>query len=379
MPDELKPVLSRQMEVFAGFLEHTDHHVGRLVDALEELGIADDTLVIYIVGDNGASGEGTVNGSFNEGIVLNNAAHLETPEFLLSKIDELGSPTANNHYAVGWAHATSTPYQWTKQVASHWGGTRNGTVVHWPRAIDGPGRRHQFTHVTDVVPTVLEAAGLPAPRSVNGTEQMPLHGTSLLPTFTDADAPETHDLQYFECFVNRGIYHQGWTAVTRHSTPWVVEPLPAYDDDVWELYGPDDWTQAHDLAAEMPEKLAELQRLFLIEAAKYGVLPLDDRRIERFDPGLAGRPVLIAGTSQRLYPGMGRLPENCVLNVKNKSFAVTARLTVPDGRRGGRPARAGRGVRRLERVPARGRAHVLLQPARPPADQGRRLRAARAG
>ncbi|MFC5175399.1 arylsulfatase [Nocardioides taihuensis] len=331
MPDDLKPVLSRQMEVFAGFLEHVDHHVGRLVDTLEELGTAEDTLVFYIVGDNGASGEGTVNGSFNEGFVFNNAAHLETPEFLHSKIDEFGSPTAYNHYAVGWAHATSTPYQWTKQVASHWGGTRNGTVVHWPRGIEASGRRHQFTHVTDVVPTVLEAAGLPVPRAVNGTHQMPLHGTSMVPTFTDADAPETHDLQYFECFVNRGIYHRGWTAVTRHSTPWIVEELPAYDDDVWELYSPDDWTQAHDLAAEMPEKLAELQRLFLVEAAKYGVLPLDDRRIERFNPDLAGRPVLIAGTSQRLYPGMGRLPENCVLNVKNKSFAVTARLTVPEG------------------------------------------------
>jgi arylsulfatase len=331
MPEDLKPVLSRQMEVFAGFLEHTDHHVGRVVDTLEELGILEDTLVFYIVGDNGASGEGTVNGSFNEGFVFNNAAHLETPEFLHAKIDEFGSPTAYNHYAVGWAHATSTPYQWTKQVASHWGGTRNGTIVHWPRGIAEAGRRHQFAHVIDVVPTVLEAAGLPAPRSVNGVDQMPLHGSSMVPLFTDAGAPETHDLQYFECFVNRGIYHQGWTAVTRHSTPWVVEPLPAYDDDVWELYGPDDWTQAHDLAAEMPGKLAELQRLFLVEAAKYGVLPLDDRRIERFNPELAGRPVLITGTSQRLYPGMGRLPENCVLNVKNKSFAVTARVTVPDG------------------------------------------------
>ena len=331
MPADLRPVLARQMEVFAGFLEHVDHHVGRLVDALEDMGVLEDTLVFYIVGDNGASGEGTVNGSFNEGFVFNGAAHLETPDFLRSKMAELGTPTAYNHYSVGWAHATNTPYQWTKQVASHWGGTRNGTIVHWPRRIAAAGQRSQFTHVTDVVPTVLEVAGLPVPTSVNGIRQMPLHGTSMVPSFADADAPETHDLQYFECFVNRGIYHQGWTAVTRHSTPWVVEPLRPYDEDVWELYGPDDWTQAHDLAAEQPEKLRELQRLFLVEAARYGVLPLDDRRIERFNPDIAGRPVLIAGTSQRLYPGMGRLPENCVLNIKNKSFAVTARVVVPDG------------------------------------------------
>ncbi|HET7760922.1 MAG TPA: arylsulfatase [Phycicoccus sp.] len=336
MPDELKPVLARQMEVFAGFLEHTDHQVGRLVDALEDLGALEDTLVLYIVGDNGASGEGTVNGSFNEAFVFNGVAHLETPEFMASHIDEFGTPAAYNHYAVGWAHATGTPYQWTKQVASHWGGTRNGTIVHWPRGIrSAPGTRSQFTHVIDVAPTVLEVAGIPAPRSVHGVQQMPLHGTSMAYSFDDPDAPETHDLQYFECFVNRGVYHQGWTAVTRHSTPWVVEPLPPLDEDVWELYAPDDWTQARNLAEAMPEKLAELQRLFLIEAVRYQVLPLDDRRIERFSPELAGRPMLLAGNSQRLYPGMGRLPENCVLNIKNRSFAITARIEVPaDGGHG---------------------------------------------
>lgn len=330
MPDELKPVLARQMEVFAGFLEHTDYHVGRLVDAIEELGVLDNTLVFYIVGDNGASGEGTINGSFNEGFVFNGVGHLETPEFLASKIDEFGTPSAYNHYSVGWAHATGAPYQWTKQIASHWGGTRNGTIVHWPAGIHAPaGVRSQFTHVIDVAPTILEVCGLPAPREVHGVQQMPLHGTSMAYTFEAPEAPETHDLQYFECFVNRGIYYQGWTAVTRHSTPWLVEPLPALDDDVWELYGPDDWTQTHDLAADMPEKLAELQRLFLIEAVRYQVLPLDDRRIERFNPELAGRPMLIAGNSQRLFPGMGRLPENCVLNLKNKSFAITAQVEIP--------------------------------------------------
>jgi arylsulfatase A-like enzyme len=331
MPEDLKPVLARQMEVFAGFLEHTDHHVGRLVDELEALGVLDETLVFYIIGDNGASGEGTLNGSFNEGFVFNNASSLETAEFMASKIDQFGGPTAYNHYSVGWAHATGTPYQWTKQIASHWGGTRNGMVVHWPLGITAPaGHRSQFSHVIDISPTILEVAGLPAPLFVNGIQQMPLHGTSMVYSFEDPDAPETHDLQYFECFVNRGIYHKGWTAVTRHSTPWIVEPLPALDDDVWELYAPDDWTQAHDLAAQMPGKLHELQRLFLIEAVRYNVLPLDDRRVERFVPEMAGRPTLVKGDTQRLYAGMGRLSENSVLNVKNKSFAVTADVTVPE-------------------------------------------------
>jgi arylsulfatase len=332
MPDALKPVLARQMEVYAGFLEHVDHHVGRLVDAIEDLGILDDTLVFYIVGDNGASGEGTLNGSFNEMFLFNGAAALETPEFMASHIDDFGTPAAYNHFAVGWAHAMDTPYQWTKQVASHWGGTRNGMVVHWPRRIAARGEvRTQFHHVIDLVPTILDAAGLPAPSAVNGIPQMPLHGTSMAYTYDDAAAPDRRTTQYFECFVNRGIYHEGWTAVTRHSTPWVVAPLPPIADDRWELYGPDDWTQAHDLAAAMPEKLAELKALFLEEAAKYDVLPLDDRRIERFNADLAGRPQLIHGTTQILYGGMQRLSEASVLSIKNRSHSITADITVPEG------------------------------------------------
>ena len=251
---------------------------------------------------------------------------------MASKIDQFGGPEAYNHYAVGWAHAMDTPYQWTKQVASHWGGTRNGTIVHWPNGFAARGEvRSQFCHVIDVAPTVLDAAGLPAPTFVHGVQQMPHHGTSMTYSFDDAGAAERHDLQYFEMFVNRGIYHQGWTAVTRHSTPWVMEPPPAIDDDVWELYGPDDWTQAHDIAADNPAKLAELQRLFLIEATKYNVLPLDDRRVERFNADLAGRPQLIKGKTQLLFGGMGRLSENSVLMTKNKSHAITANVTVPDG------------------------------------------------
>ena len=332
MPDDLKPVLARQMEVYAGFLEHTDHHIGRVIDALSELEILDDTLVYYIVGDNGASAEGTPQGCFNELIVLNGAGGLETTEFMTSKIDLFGTPEAYNHFAVGWAHAMDTPYQWTKQVASHWGGTRNGTIVHWPAGIKAKGEiRTQFSHVIDVAATVLDIAGIPAPTFVNGVQQMPLHGKSMAPTFDDSKAPEHRETQYFEMFVNRGIYHKGWTAVTRHSLPWVATEMPAYDDDVWELYGPNDWTQAHDLAAEEPERLAELQRLFLIEATRYNVLPLDDRRFERFNPDLAGRPQLIRGTSQLLFGGMGRLSENSILPLKNKSHAITAAIEVPEG------------------------------------------------
>jgi arylsulfatase len=251
---------------------------------------------------------------------------------MASKIDKFGTPEAYNHYAVGWAHAMDTPYQWTKQVASHWGGTRNGTIVHWPAGIKAKGEvRSQFSHVIDVAATVLDAAGIPVPTFVHGVQQMPLHGRSMVPTFDDSAAPEHRKTQYFEMFVNRGIYHNGWTAVTRHSIPWIATEMPAYDDDVWELYAPDDWTQAHDLSAEQPERLRDLQRLFLIEAARYNVLPLDDRRFERFNPDLAGRPQLIRGKSQLLFGGMGRLSENSVLVTKNKSHSVSAEIDVPDG------------------------------------------------
>ena len=332
MPAELKPILSRQMEVYAGFLEHTDHHVGRLVDALEDLEVLGDTLVYYIVGDNGASAEGTVNGTFNEMIMLNGASGIETPEFMAARVDAFGTPAAYNHYAVGWAHAMDAPYQWTKQVASHWGGTRNGTIVHWPNGFTARGEtRAQFSHVIDVAATVLDIAGLPQPTFVHGVQQMPMHGASMVPTFDAADAPEFRETQYFEMFVNRGIYHKGWTAVTRHSTPWVIAPMPPIDDDVWELYGPDDWTQSNDLSKENPDKLHELQRLFLIEAVKHNVLPLDDRRVERFNPDMAGRPTLIHGRSQLLFEGMGRLTENVVLALKNKSHAISAQVEVPEG------------------------------------------------
>jgi arylsulfatase A-like enzyme len=330
MPEDLKPVLARQMELYAGFFEQADHEVGRVVDAIDDLGILSDTLVYYIIGDNGASAEGTLNGCFNEMTTLNGMPGIETTEFLLSKIDDFGTPAAYNHYAVGWAHALCAPYQWAKQVASHWGGTRNGTIVHWPNGIADKGAiRSQFHHVIDVVPTILEVAGLPAPASVNGITQAPLEGVSMLGTLRDARAPETHVVQYFEMMGNRGIYHQGWTAVTKHRTPWSAETPPPFDDDIWELYGPDDWTQAHDLSKENPAKLAELQRLWLIEAVKYNVVPLDDRGFERINPDIAGRPQLIRGNTQLLFDRM-RVQEGCIISVKNKSYMVTANITVPE-------------------------------------------------
>ncbi|MGC1987733.1 MAG: arylsulfatase, partial [Candidatus Acidiferrales bacterium] len=333
MPAALKPVLIRQMEVYAGFLEYADHHVGRLVDALKKLNVLDDTLIYYIIGDNGASAEGTLNGTFNELLGPNGGAALETMEFLIAQIDKLGGPDSYNHYAVGWAHALDTPYQWTKQVASHWGGTRNGTIVHWPKVIKGKGEiRSQFCHVIDVAPTILEAAGLPQPQFVNGIQQHPIEGVSMAYSFNDAKAADRHETQYFEMFGNRSIYHKGWAAVTRHKTPWVFmgEKVPAFDDDIWELYDTNkDWSQANNLAAQMPEKLHELQRLFLTEATRYNVLPLDDRLGERFNSDMAGRPELIKGKSQILFGRMGRLSENCVLNLKNKSHSVTAEIVVP--------------------------------------------------
>ncbi len=333
MPEALKPVLRRQMEVYAGFLEFADHHIGRLLDSLDKLHLLDDTLVYYIIGDNGASAEGTLNGTYNEMINFNGAAAIETPEFLMERIDKLGGPESYNHYAVGWAHALDTPYQWTKQVASHWGGTRNGTIVHWPSGIRGQGElRTQFHHVIDVAATLLEAAGIPEPQSVNGVQQTPLEGVSMLYSFNDPAAADRHETQYFEMFGNRGIYHKGWTAVTRHKTPWILqgEQTPAFDDDVWELYDTSkDWSQANDLSRQMPEKLHELQRLWLIEAVRYNVLPLDDNIGARMNSDLAGRPVLIKGKRQLLFGSMGRLSENSVLNIKNKSHAVTAEITVP--------------------------------------------------
>jgi arylsulfatase len=331
--ERLRPVLAREMEIYAAYLEYADYHTGRVIDSLTGLGILDDTLIYYIIGDNGASAEGTLIGNFNE-IAVGEAPDLMTPDFLLKRIDDFGGPKAFNHYAVGWAHAMDTPYQWTKQVASHFGGTRNGTIIHWPNGIKAKGEiRTQFHHVIDVAPTILEVAKLPQPTLVNGILQEQLHGVSMAYSFDDAKAAERHETQYFEMVCNRGIYHKGWTAVTRHGNlPWVVTGAqPSLEDDVWELYDTTkDWSQAKDLAKEMPKKLEELKRLFDFEAAKYNVFPLDDRKAERANPDIAGRPSVVHGSTQMLFPGMRRIQENAVINTKNKSHSVTAEIEAPE-------------------------------------------------
>jgi arylsulfatase len=323
------------METFAGFAEHTDAQVGRLIDALVDVGVYDDTLFIYVAGDNGSSAEGGLDGTFNELMALNGLPQ-ELDDFA-ARLDEVGSITAFNHYPVGWAHAMNTPFQYTKQVASHWGGTRNATAISWPNGIKARGEiRSQWHHVIDIVPTILEAANLPEPYMVNGIAQKPIEGVSMAYTFDNPDADERHLTQYFEIFGNRGLYHEGWTAVTRHSLPWIQRQWPSFDADEWELYAPDDWSQAKDLSDEMPEKLRELQDLFLIEASKYNVFPLDDRVYERFNARIAGRPDL-AGDRKTMtfYNGMDTLMENTVLNIKNVSHTITAEVEVAAGQKNG--------------------------------------------
>ena len=327
-----KRLYSLQMEVFAAFAEHTDHEVGRLVDAIESMGEMDNTLFIYVFGDNGSSAEGGLTGTFNETTALNGIP--VTVEQQLGNMDEWGGPTSYPHFQAGWAVATNTPFQWTKQVASHYGGTRNPLVVHWPAGIESKGEiRSQWHHVTDIAPTVMEAAGLPFPTSVNGSEQKPFEGVSLIYAFDDAAAADQHTTQYFEMFGNRAIYHDGWVAAAKHRTPWANAPDGPLDQDKWELYHvAEDFSQANDLAAANPEKLKELQALFLEEAIKNDVLPLDDRVFERFNAAIAGRPDLMGDRkSLTVYPGMTHMTENAFINVKNKSHTITAEVEIPEG------------------------------------------------
>jgi arylsulfatase A-like enzyme len=328
-PDQ-KRLFARQMETFAGFGEHTDHEIGRLEQAIQDMGELDNTLFFYIVGDNGSSAEGGPAGSFNEMLALNGIVSDVSSQ--LPHIDEWGGPKTFPHFAVGWAHAGDTPFQWTKQVASHFGGTRNPLVVRWPAGIKARGElRSQFHHVIDVAPTVLEAAGLPQPVMVNGTRQRPMDGVSMVYAFADAKAAGRRTTQYFEMFGNRAIYHDGWVAATRHSIPWLMAPLPPFDQDRWELYNvAEDFSEANDLATKNPAKLKELQDLFVKEAIRNHVFPLDDRRAERFDAAIAGRPDLIGSrTSLTLYEGMTGISENSFINIKGKSHTLTAEVEVP--------------------------------------------------
>ncbi|HRH69449.1 MAG TPA: arylsulfatase [Flavobacteriales bacterium] len=327
MNEQQRKLFTRQMEVFAGFAEHTDHEVGRLVEQLEAIGELDNTIFFYIVGDNGASAEGGPEGTYNEMMALNGI--VGKADQMMDHLETWGGPTTYPHYSIGWAWATNAPFQWTKQVASHFGGTRNGMVVHWPKGITAKGElRSQFHHVIDVAPTVLEACHLPEPSMVNGVEQRRMDGVSMAYSFGDAKAAERHTTQYFEMFGNRGIYHEGWMACTRHSIPWLLMKNPPLSEDVWELYHIDeDFSQANDLAAQEPEKLKELQKIFEQEAIRNHVFPIDDRRSERFDPRVAGRPDLMGGrTKLTVYPGMVGMMENAFVNVKGVHHTITAEV-----------------------------------------------------
>ena len=320
------------MEVFAGFGEYADFEIGRLIKALEDLGQLDNTLVFYEAGDNGASPEGGMNGLYNEMTYFNGVT--ETVPDVLKHIDDLGGPNSYPHYAAGWAVAGDTPFTWTKQIAGSYGGIRNPLVVHWPKGIAAKGEvRSQWHHVIDIAPTILEAAGLPEPKIVNGTPQTPIQGVSMAYTFGNAKAASTRKTQYFEMFGNRGIYDNGWLANTVHKTPWEFKPRGALLDDKWELYHVDvDFSAATDLAAKEPAKLKAMQALFMKEAAANQALPLDDRSFERINAGLVGRPDLMAGrTSLTVYDGMIGMTENVFINIKNRSHSITAEVTIPKG------------------------------------------------
>ena len=322
----------RQAEVFGGFLEQTDHEVGRLIATIEEIGDMDNTLIFYIAGDNGTSAEGGFVGMYNEMTYFNNVT--EKVEDLLPLIDKWGGPETFPHMAAGWAVAFDSPFTWTKQVASDFGGTRNGMIVHWPDGIkEKGGMRSQFGHVIDIAPTILEAAGLPEPKSVNGTPQTPIEGTSLLYSFNDADAKERHTTQYFEMFGNRAVYHDGWFARTIHRAPWQAVDMPPLETDTWDLYNVhEDFSLANNLADKYPKKVAEMEALFMSEAEKYHALPIDDRVIERMNPAIAGRPDLLGDrTTLTLYPGMDGMLENTFMNVKNRSKTITAKVEIPKG------------------------------------------------
>jgi arylsulfatase A-like enzyme len=330
-PDE-KKLFARQMEVYAGFGEYCDHEIGRLFDAIGEIGQLDNTLIFYILGDNGTSAEGGMNGMFSEMTYFNGVQ--ETVQEMLKHYDDWGGPSTYPHMAAGWAVAGDTPFMWTKQVASNYGGTRNGLIVHWPGHIKARNQiRSQWHHVIDVAPTVLEAAGLPEPKSVNGTVQEPIEGVSMLYTFDDPQATSSHKTQYFEMFGNRAVYQDGWLAGTVHRAPWEMAPRAKLLEDKWELYDTrTDFSLVNDLASQNPAKLKEMQDIFMQEAIKYRVLPIDDRVVERVNAALAGRPDLMEGrTSLTLSPGMNSMSENVFINIKNRSLSITADVEIPQG------------------------------------------------
>ena len=328
-----KRLYARMMEVFAGYGASVDYEMGRIIDAVKQLPDADNTVFIYIAGDNGSSAEGGLEGTLNENLFFNGIADHWQNE--LKVIDEIGGPKHFNHFPSSWAHAMDTPLQWTKQVASHFGGTRNPMIVSWPARIkDKGGLRNQFLHIIDVVPTLYELIGITPPTELNGIEQKPLDGISFGFTFDDAKAKSRRVTQYFEMGCNRGIYHDGWMASALSFPPWQAN-RGSFDPDKqkWELYNiEEDFSQANDLAQANPEKLRQLQDLWWVEAAKYQVLPLDWRGVERFNGELMGRPSLIAGrTKLEYFPGMVGLPDGSSPPMLNKSWRITADIELPDG------------------------------------------------
>jgi arylsulfatase A-like enzyme len=337
LSDKEKKLFTLQMETFAGFMEHTDVEIGRLVDALAQMDVLDNTLFVYIMGDNGSSAEGGLIGTYNELVSLNGIFGVETVDSMLEHADDWGGPDSFPHMAAGWTVATDTPFRWTKQVAGDYGGTRNGMVLHWPDGFESRGQiRSQWHHVNDIAPTILEATGLPMPKTINGIEQRPMDGVSILYATDAPDAPGQHETQYFEMFGNRAIYNDGWLARVVHRVPWETRPIRPLQEDVWELYDTRaDFSLSNDLAAENPEKLAELKALFDREAIANNVYPLDDRAYERFDPAQAGRPDLLRGrNSLTLAQGMDGILENTFINVKNNSKTIVADLQLRGDDRG---------------------------------------------
>jgi arylsulfatase A-like enzyme len=325
-----KKLFARQMEVYAGFAEQTDYEIGRLIATLEEMGIMENTMIIFIAGDNGASAEGQMYGMFNEATYFNQVP--ETVPDMLKHYDEWGSPSTYPHFAAGWAVAMDVPFTWTKQVASDFGGTRNGMVICWPKGIKAKGEiRSQFGHVVDIAPTVYEVAKIPAPKEVNGIPQAPIEGTSLVYTFNDAGAAEKHTVQYFEMMGNRALYDEGWMARTIHQAPWNPKPYSVLQDDKWELYNTkDDFSLSNDLAAKNPGKLKDIQALFMKEAEKYHVLPIDDRRFERLNAAAVGRPTMMQGrTTMTLGEGMKGMGTDIFISLFNASYTITAEVEVP--------------------------------------------------
>ncbi len=347
MPDDIKDwealsenekkLFALQMETFAGFTSHTDNEVGRMVEAIEEIGELDNTLFVYIMGDNGSSGEGGLEGTYNELVHLNGIFDEETIESMLASADDWGGPNSFPHMSAAWAVATDAPFKWTKQMAADFGGTRNGMVMHWPKGFDAKGEiRSQFHHVNDIAPTILEATNLPAPKMINGVEQIPMDGVSMLYATANSEAEDRHTTQYFEMFGNRAIYDNGWMARVVHMVPWVGKPLNPFQDEKWELYNvKEDFSLTNDLAAQYPEKVEEMKKLFDQEAIANDVYPLDDRLYERFNAAIAGRPDLMGDrTSLTLAQGMEGMLENTFLNIKNNSKTIVANVTLTNNDHG---------------------------------------------